>query len=69
MVVDSTEAAMQPGGHNIPEVVSQAIINNVGIGGEMVLCNMMRWVFYGGVDNAWKWVPDLKLSNGHLPPL
>lgn len=68
MAVDSTEDALQPGGHNMPQALAQAITKDVGKGGDMVVSNMVRWVFYGGVENAWRYIPDLKLSNSHVLP-
>lgn len=35
-----------------------------GQGGDMIVNNMTRWVFYGGHDNAWQYVPDLNVADG-----
>ncbi|KAF2256105.1 hypothetical protein BU26DRAFT_573978 [Trematosphaeria pertusa] len=60
MAVDSAERALEPGGHTMPEEVVRKVAGGVGGGGEMVTDNMKRWVFYGGVEGAWKYVPDLE---------
>ncbi len=63
MAVDSVERAFEEGGegrHRMPEAVAKAMTERVGQGGEMVAKNQMRWVFYGGLDGAWNWIPDLK---------
>ncbi|CAI7591636.1 unnamed protein product [Penicillium glandicola] len=65
MAVDSTEEAFQPGGHNMPGAVRDGIMQNVGKGGDMVVNNMTRWVFYGGLEKAWQFVAGLKVVNGH----
>ncbi|KAJ5698626.1 hypothetical protein N7462_000631 [Penicillium macrosclerotiorum] len=65
MAVDSTEEVFQPGGHNMPEAVRDGILENVGKGGDMVVNNMTRWVFYGGLEKAWQFVADSKVANGH----
>ncbi|GAB1312818.1 Oxidoreductase AflY [Madurella fahalii] len=60
MAVDSVERAFEPDGHHrMPEAVAQAMTKRVGQGGEMVTKNQMRWVFYGGLDKSWDWVPDV----------
>ncbi|KAK4243432.1 hypothetical protein C7999DRAFT_44757 [Corynascus novoguineensis] len=60
MAVDSVERAFEPEGHHrMPDAVAQAMTERVGQGGEMVTKNQMRWVFYGGLEKAWDWVPDL----------
>ncbi|KAI7974931.1 hypothetical protein EIK77_001684 [Talaromyces pinophilus] len=64
MAVDSTEDVFQPGGHDMPDDVRVAIMQEVGQGGDMVVNNMKRWVFYGGIDTAWQYVPDQKVANG-----
>ncbi|KAG6995600.1 cytochrome P450 monooxygenase [Physcia stellaris] len=60
MAVDSVERAFEPQGHSMPEAVADAVIKQVGQGGEMVVTNMVRWVFYGGLEKAWQYVPDSK---------
>ncbi|KAL4898268.1 hypothetical protein BDV59DRAFT_197200 [Aspergillus ambiguus] len=65
MTVDSTEEALQPGGHNMPNAVRYGVMQNVGRGGDMVVNNMTRWVFYGGVENAWQYVVDLEEGSSH----
>jgi hypothetical protein len=62
MTLDSVERAFEVDGHNMPEKVAEAVVKQVGQGGEMVKSNMMRWVFYGGRDKAWDYVPDLETS-------
>ena len=62
MAVDSVESAFETGGHKMPEEVAQGVVERVGQGGEMVKWNLMRWVYYGGLNNAWDYVPDLKVS-------
>jgi hypothetical protein len=59
MSMDSIEGAMEPGGSTIQKDRSEAIVKNIGLGGEMVRNNMKRWVFYGGLPHAWDFVPDL----------
>ncbi|KAL2191201.1 hypothetical protein L209DRAFT_40626 [Thermothelomyces heterothallicus CBS 203.75] len=62
MTVDSAERAFEPadGRHTMPDAVATAMTDQVGQGGEMVAQNQMRWVFYGGLEKAWDWVPDVK---------
>lgn len=64
MAVDSIEDVFQPGGHNMPEDVRVRIMQDVGQGGDMVVNNIKRWVFYGGLDTAWQFVPDVKVADG-----
>ena len=62
MGMDSIERAHEADGSKIPEKVAQGVVKRVGHGGEMVLGNMTRWVFYGGLDKAWDFIPDLDSS-------
>lgn len=62
MTLDSVERACETDGHKMPENMIKAVVKEVGQGGEMVVSNMMRWVFYGGLDKAWEYVPDLEIS-------
>lgn len=62
MAMDSIESALEKNGHKMPEKLTESVTKNVGQGGEMVASNMMRWVFYGGLSNAWNFVPDLQTS-------
>lgn len=64
IAVDSTEDVFKPGGHNMPDDIRVKIMQDVGQGGDMVVNNMKRWVFYGGIETAWNFVPDLRVSNG-----
>jgi hypothetical protein len=56
--MDSIEVAVQPDGHKMPEETAEAMAKKIGFGGEMVVSNQIRWVFYGGLDRAWDFVPD-----------
>ncbi|KAK4184777.1 hypothetical protein QBC35DRAFT_39643 [Podospora australis] len=61
MGVDSAERAFEEpekGGHKMPEGVAEGVVKRVGLGGEMVAKNQMRWVFYGGLEGAWGWVAN-----------
>lgn len=60
MAVDSTEEAFQPDGHNMPDAVRDCIMQTDSRGGDMVVNNMTRWVFYGGLEKSWQYVVDLK---------
>lgn len=62
MAMDSLEAAIQPGGSHMPEHVAQAVIDRIGLGGEMIKTNMQRWVYYGGLEKAWDFVPTAASS-------
>jgi oxidoreductase AflY len=62
MAVDSVERALEAGGNTMPDRVKAGVAQNVGIGGDMVVGNMIRWVFYGGLENTWQYVPNLKIS-------
>ncbi|KAI0437218.1 hypothetical protein F4803DRAFT_566241 [Xylaria telfairii] len=60
MAMDSIEAAFEEGaGPRVPEAVVEDLNQRVGGGAEMVVNNMTRWVFYGGLEGAWRLVPDL----------
>jgi oxidoreductase AflY len=61
MAMDSIERAFdKTEGHKLPEALTQAMMQRVGQGGEMVVNNMTRWVFYGGLENAWNHVPSVR---------
>lgn len=61
MAIDSIERAMDKDeGNQISEEIAAGVVKRVGRGGEMVVANMTRWVFYGGLPNAWRHVPDIK---------
>jgi hypothetical protein len=58
MGMDSVERAMmESGGNEVSKEVAAGVVQRVGRGGEMVVGNMTRWVFYSGLPNAWKHVP------------
>ncbi|OQE44091.1 hypothetical protein PENCOP_c002G06086 [Penicillium coprophilum] len=60
MGIDSIERAMtEEDGNNVPKEVAAGVLQRVGRGGEMVVGNMTRWVFYGGLPNAWRHVPAI----------
>lgn len=60
MGIDSIERAMtEEDGNHVPKEVSAGVLQRVGRGGEMVVGNMTRWVFYGGLPNAWRHVPTI----------
>ncbi|KAF1952597.1 hypothetical protein CC80DRAFT_596415 [Byssothecium circinans] len=58
MALDSAERAIAPNGNLMPEQVVKDVAGGVGFGGEMVTDNLKRFVFYGGLDQAWRYVPD-----------
>ncbi|KAF2475849.1 uncharacterized protein BDR25DRAFT_379416 [Lindgomyces ingoldianus] len=59
MVLDSTERLANSNSSMLPDKVADAIASQVGLGGEMVVNNRKRWVFYCGLDQAWQFFPDL----------
>lgn len=60
MGMDSIERALGPeNGNQVSEDVAAGVLQRVGRGGEMVVGNMTRWVFYGGLPNAWRHVPEV----------
>lgn len=60
MGIDSIERAMtEESGNHVPKEVAAGVLQRVGRGGEMVVANMTRWVFYGGLPNAWRHVPTI----------
>ena len=60
MSMDSIERAFEPDGHKMPDKIAEGVMKDVGKGGDMVVSNMMRWVFYGGLEGAWKFKADLE---------
>lgn len=61
MGMDSIERAVgKEDGNLVSEEVAAGVLERVGRGGEMVVGNMTRWVFYGGLPNAWRHVPEVK---------
>ncbi|KAI1667291.1 Oxidoreductase AflY [Pyrenophora tritici-repentis] len=58
MAIDSIERAVEVDGNKMPQHVADAIAESIGEGGEMVARNQMRWVFYGGLEKAWDYVPN-----------
>lgn len=45
-------------GNHVPKEIAAGVLQSVGRGGEMVVGNMTRWVFYSGLPNAWRHVPE-----------
>lgn len=62
MTMDSIEMAVSPGGCKPPPARAQEVVKNFDVGGEMVVGNMTRWVFYGGLEKAWDFKPDLEVG-------
>lgn len=60
MAMDSIERAFgETDGNKLPKAVAEDVVQRVGHGGEMVVNNMTRWVFYGGLPKAWDHVSNL----------
>ncbi|OJJ88366.1 questin oxidase family protein [Aspergillus glaucus CBS 516.65] len=62
MTMDSIEGALEADGPKVAEQIAEAVLQRIGRGGKMVVDNMKRWVFYGGLEGAWDNRPDLKTS-------
>lgn len=62
MVLDSTERLVNSNSSMLPDKVAHAMASQVGLGGEMVVNNRKRWVFYCGIDQAWQFFPDLEAA-------
>lgn len=60
MVLDSAERLVNFNSSILPNKVADAMASQVGLGGDMVVNNRRRWVFYCGLDQAWQFFPDLK---------
>jgi hypothetical protein len=60
MGMDSIEMAFDETEGNRLPAAAPGIMQRVGHGGEMVVNNMTRWVFYGGLEKAWDHIPGLK---------
>lgn len=60
MALDSTERAMEPHGCKMPEQISEKIAGGIGLGGDMVVDNLKRFVLYSGLDKAWQYVHDVE---------
>ena len=41
-------------GNHVPKEIAAGVLQSVGRGGEMVVGNMTRWVFYSGLPSAWR---------------
>ncbi|KAK2030068.1 hypothetical protein LX32DRAFT_587404 [Colletotrichum zoysiae] len=50
MALDSIERAIEPGGSEMLVSTAKAVVKRIGLGGEMVKNNMVRWVFYNGLE-------------------
>ncbi|RAL16799.1 questin oxidase family protein [Aspergillus homomorphus CBS 101889] len=58
LAMDSIERAMdEKEGNRLPEQVARGVVQRMGPAGEMVVGNMTRWLFYGGLPGAWDKVP------------
>ncbi|KAM0813222.1 putative Oxidoreductase AflY [Seiridium cardinale] len=62
LTLDAVERANEHGGAFIPEPMANGVRNHVGRGGEMVLGNMSRWVYYTGLEGSWDLFPSLETS-------
>lgn len=65
MVLDSAERlvdAKDGGSSKLPDAVANMISGRVGVGGNMVVDNQRRWVFYCGLEQAWQFFPDISLE-------
>ncbi|KAI1456592.1 hypothetical protein F4805DRAFT_431801 [Annulohypoxylon moriforme] len=62
MAMDSIENVFETKDHKMTKDVADSVIQRIGHGGEMVVDNMIRWVFYGGLETSWDYVPDLEIT-------
>jgi oxidoreductase AflY len=60
MGMDSIEMAFDEVTPNRLPAAAPSVMERVGAGGEMVVNNMTRWVFYSGLEKAWDHIPELK---------
>ena len=59
MGMDSIEMAFDETSGNRKPAAAPGIMARVGHGGEMVVNNMTRWIFYGGLEHSWDHVPEV----------
>ncbi|KAL3417758.1 hypothetical protein PVAG01_10768 [Phlyctema vagabunda] len=57
MGMDSIELAFDEENGNGKPAAGPGIMARVGHGGEMVVNNMTRWIFYGGLEHSWDHIP------------
>lgn len=60
MGMDSIELAFDETDGNRLPAAAPGIMARVGPGGEMVVNNMTRWIFYGGLEKSWDHIPELQ---------
>lgn len=61
MGMDSIEMAFdEQNGNKLPPPVIKAVEQQMGHGSDMVTNNMLRWVFYGGLEHSWNHIPNIK---------
>jgi oxidoreductase AflY len=59
MGIDSIELAFDEKNGNGKPAAGPGIMARVGHGGEMVVNNMTRWIFYGGLEHSWDHIPEV----------
>ncbi|KAL2808094.1 hypothetical protein BJX63DRAFT_439669 [Aspergillus granulosus] len=63
MAMDSIERAMDDvEGNKVSEQVADGVMKRLGEAGRMVVGNITRWVFYGGLPGAWDKVPAIRIA-------
>ena len=62
MGMDSVEMAFDKTKGNRRPAAAPGIIKRIGHGGETVVNNMTRWIFYGGLEHSWDHVPELEVE-------
>lgn len=60
MGMDSIELAFDEANGNRLPAAAPEIMARVGYGGEMVVDNMTRWVYYGGLERAWDHIREVE---------
>lgn len=69
LTMDAVERATDRGGAFIPETMAMGVKKHLGRGGEMVLENMSRWVYYTGLEGSWDLFPNQEAPSEEVPAI
>jgi hypothetical protein len=58
-IITIAHMAMEEGGSSMPDQMAETMAKRIGFGGEMVVYNQIRWVFYSGLKKAWDFKPSI----------